>query len=165
MLPSPIPDNVICWRWSQLQDLNANELFDILKARQQVFIVEQRCAYQDADDLDPTAWHLTGHAADTRLVVYLRVNPPGSRYTEPSIGRLLTVRSMRGRRLASLALQKALVKCEKAYPGHAIRVAAQTYLEAFYRRFGFRAGGAPYEEDGIAHLDMIRPAGAFKDPD
>ena len=158
-------DNVFAWQWSQLQDLTASELLDILKARQRVFIVEQCCAYQDADDLDRTAWHLTGRAADARLVVYLRLNPPGSHHTEPSIGRLLTVGSMRGRRLASLALQKALAKCEEAYPGQAIRIAAQTYLEAFYRRFGFRAVGAPYEEDGIAHLDMIRPAGVFKDPD
>ena len=95
---------------------------------------------------------------DTRLVVYLRVNPPGSLYAEPSIGRLLTVKAMRGKHLARIALKLALEKCEKIYPKYAIRIAAQTYLETFYRQFGFRAAGAPHDEDGIAHIDMIRPA-------
>ena len=158
-------DNTVNWKWSQLQDFSARELHDILAARQGVFIVEQRCAYQDADDLDHTSWHLTGRTEDARLVVYLRVNPPGSRYAESSIGRLLTVKAWRGRRLARIALKKALDKCEKIYPGHAIRIAAQTYLETFYRQFGFRAAGAHYAEDGIAHIDMIRPAGLDVDSD
>ena len=153
------------WHWSRLDEFSARELHAILAARQRVFIVEQRCAYQDADDLDHTAWHLTGRAEDAQLVVYLRVNPPGSRYAEPSIGRLLTVEPWRGRRLARIALTKALDKCEKAYPGHAVRIAAQTYLEAFYRCFGFRAVGAPYDEDGIAHIDMIRPAETVAEQD
>lgn len=158
-------DNTVRWKWSRLEDFSASELHDILAVRQRVFIVEQRCAYQDADDLDHTAWHLTGRTGDAQLVVYLRVNPPGSRYADPSIGRLLTVKAMRGRRLARKALKQALEKCEKAYPGHAIRVAAQTYLETFYRQFGFRAAGAPYDEDGIAHIDMMRPAGMNVDSD
>ena len=116
------------WKWSRLRHLTANELHEILMVRQRVFIVEQSCAYQDADDL------------------------------EPSIGRLLTVKAERGGRLATMALQRAIEKCGRSYPGYAIRIAAQTYLERYYRQFGFRAVGAPYEEDGIAHVDMIRPA-------
>ena len=158
-------DKFISWKWSRLQDFTARELHDILAVRQSVFIVEQRCAYQDADHWDHAAWHLTGRADDARLVVYLRVNPPGLRFAEPSIGRLLTVKAWRGRHLARIALKKALDKCEKAYPGHAIRIAAQTYLETFYRRFGFRAVGAPYDEDGIAHIDMIRPVETVAEPD
>lgn len=156
---------VVNWKWSQIQDLTAGELHAILATRQNVFIVEQRCAYQDADHLDHAAWHLTGRAPDGQLVAYLRLNPPGSRYKEPSIGRLLTVKAMRGGRLASIALQRALERCEKIYPGHAIRIAAQTYLEAFYRQFGFRAVGTPYDEDGIAHIDMIRSSGVVVDSD
>ena len=159
------PDNTINWKWSRFKDLTADELHDILVARQKVFVVEQNCAYQDADDLDHSAWHLTGRAEDGQLVVYLRVNPPGSRYAQPSIGRLLTVKAMRGGRLASSALERALEKCEAAYPEHAIRIAAQTYLVDFYRHFGFDACGAPYDEDGIAHVDMRRPAGAHVAPD
>ncbi len=152
-------ENTVNWKWSQLQDLTACEVHDILAARQRVFIVEQRCAYQDADALDHAAWHLIGRTESTQLVVYLRLNPPGSRFAEPSIGRLLTVKAMRGRHLARIALEQAIEKCQKAYPGHAIRIAAQTYLEAFYRQFGFCSIGASYDEDGIAHIDMMRPAG------
>lgn len=153
------------WKWSRLRHLTANELHEILMVRQKVFIVEQSCAYQDADELDHSAWHLTGRAEDARLVVYLRVNPPGSRFREPSIGRLLTVKAERGGRLATMALQQAIEKCGRSYPGYAIRIAAQTYLERYYRQIGFRAVGAPYEEDGIAHVDMIRPADVEVDSD
>ena len=79
------------------------------------------------------------------------------------MGIFLRFRALRGRRLASIALKQALEKCDKAYPGHAIRVAAQTYLEAFYCQFGFRPIGAPYDEDGIAHINMMRPAGVDVD--
>ncbi len=156
-------DITVKWQWSRLQNLTARELHDILAARQSVFILEQRCAYQDADDLDHAAWHLTGRDEDAQLVAYLRVIPPGSRYAEPSIGRLLTVKAMRGRRLASIALKQAIEKCDKAYPGHAIRVAAQTYLEAFYCQCGFLALGARYVEDGIAQINILRPGGVDVD--
>ena len=148
----------INWKWAQLQDLTAGEIHAILAARQRVFVVEQDCAYQDADDLDLEAWHLMGCRPDGMVAVYLRINPPGSRFAEASIGRLLTVKAMRGERLASQALKRALQKCEAVYPGRTIRIAAQTYLVDFYRRFGFRVVGSPYQEDGIAHVDMIRPA-------
>ncbi len=152
----------INWQWSRLQDLTAAEMHAILAARQRVFVVEQNCAYLDADDLDLEAWHLTGRRPDGRLAAYLRVNAPGARFAEVSIGRLLTVKSMRGQHLASRSLQRALRKCDALYPGQAIRIAAQTYLADFYRRFGFRAVGSPYAEDGIDHIDMIRLAAAVE---
>ena len=148
----------IHWRWSRLQELTAAEMHAILALRQQVFIVEQNCAYQDADALDLRAWHLAGHRSDGRLVVYLRTNAPGSRFAEASIGRLLTAGTMRGQHLASRALTRALRHCAACYPGHSIRIAAQMYLIEFYKRFGFRAVGPAYEEDGIEHIDMIRSA-------
>ncbi len=148
----------IYWQWLRLQDFGAVDWHTILATRQRVFVVEQNCAYQDADDLDLEAWHLTGHRPDGQLAAYLRLTAPGSRFVEASIGRLLTVTSLRGQHIASQALQRALRQCEAAYPGQAIRIAAQTYLLDFYRRFGFQAVGSPYKEDGIDHIDMIRPA-------
>ncbi len=123
-------------------------------------MIEQNCLYQDADDLDHLAWHLTGSSRNGQLVAYLRVIPPGTRFPEPSIGRLLTIATMRGQYLATCALQQALRKCEAAYPGQTIRIAAQTYLVDFYSRFGFRKIGASYPEDGIEHVDMVRVAAA-----
>ncbi len=148
----------IHWRWSKLPELTAAEMHAILAFRQQVFVVEQNCAYQDADALDLSAWHLAGRRPDGRLVVYLRINAPGSRFAEASIGRLLTAATMRGQHLASRALKRALRHCATCYPEHSIRIAAQTYLIDFYNRFGFRVVGPVYEEDGIDHIDMIRSA-------
>ncbi len=149
---------VIHWQWSKAQDLTAAEMHAILALRQRIFIVEQNCAYQDADALDLSAWHLTGRRPDGQLVVYLRINAPGSRFAEASIGRLLTAGNMRGQHLASRALKQALRQCAALYPEQAIRIAAQIHLVDFYRRFGFRAVGSPYPEDGIDHIDMIRLA-------
>lgn len=150
----------IRWQCSRLQDLTAAEMHAILALRQRVFVVEQNCAYQDADALDLSAWHLSGRRTDGKLVVYLRINAPGARFAEATIGRLLTAGAMRGQHLASRALRRALRRCAVLYPGQAIRIAAQTYLVKFYQRFGFHAVGAVYKEDGIDHIDMIRlPAG------
>ena len=148
----------IRWQCSKLQDLTAAEMHAILALRQRVFVVEQKCAYQDADALDLSAWHLTGRRADGKLVVYLRINAPGARFAEATIGRLLTAGTMRGQHLASRALKRALRRCAALYPGQAIRIAAQTYLINFYGRFGFQAVGTAYKEDGIDHIDMIRSA-------
>ncbi len=151
------------WKWSRLQELTAGEMHEILAVRQSVFVVEQKCAYQDADALDLEAWHLTGRNRHGRLVAYLRINAPGSRFAEPSFGRLLTVKPVRGKHLARQALNLALTKCGAAYPGQAIRIAAQTYLVDYYRRFGFLPRGKIYEEDGIEHIDMVRPTPAAAD--
>lgn len=146
---------VVNWKWSQIQDLTANEMHAILAARQGVFIIEQRCIYPDADHLDLEAWHLMGCSPGGQLMAYLRINPPGARFAEPSIGRLMTIASMRGKQLARRALAQALTKCDTAYPGQAIRIAAQAYLVDYYGRFGFRKVGPPYAEDGIEHIDMV----------
>jgi ElaA protein len=148
----------VTWNWAKMKDLAAGHLHEILAVRQSVFVVEQCCVYQDADDWDRVAWHLTGRSPSGQIVAYLRVCPPGSRCREPSIGRLLTIKPMRGKHLASRALKMAIARCESRYPGHSIRIAAQSYLEAYYRRFGFDTIGAPYDEDGIVHIDMIRTA-------
>jgi ElaA protein len=150
----------LTWKWSRLQKLSPSEVHAVLAARQSVFIVEQNCIYQDADDLDYSAWHLIGCNPKGRLMAYLRIIPPGSRFCEPSIGRLLTIKPMRGKNLAKCALEKALSKCDAAYPGQTIRVAAQTYLAGFYYQFGFRQIGRAYKEDGIDHVDMVRVAAA-----
>jgi ElaA protein len=146
------------WQWSRMDDLTSGELYAVLAARQQVFTVEQHCAFQDADGHDPHAWHLIGWVDDSSpstLVAYLRVLDPGRRYAVPSIGRVLTVAPCRGTRLGRVVMQEGIARARRAWPGQPIRVAAQQRLEPFYASLGFRAVSTPYDEDGIAHIDMI----------
>ena len=151
--------DMIAWRWCIFQELGRDEIYEILRVRQEVFTVEQKCAYQDADGLDQSALHLIGwrERADGRqLVAYLRVLPPGSRFSEPSIGRLLTIHSMRGAGIGRTAMLEAIRKITDLFPGNGIRISAQKYLENFYQDLGFIADSADYEEDGIPHRQMVR---------
>ncbi len=150
---------MVSWQWSPFAQLSGEDLYQILSVRQEIFTVEQNCAYQDADGLDQCALHLMGWRQDLdhrRIAAYLRVLPPGTRFREPSIGRLLTIREVRGTGLGRAIMQRALVRLAILYPGIPIRISAQQYLESFYQGLGFTAVSAVYEEDGIAHLEMVR---------
>jgi ElaA protein len=154
----PAPGAAICWQWSRLTGLSASQLYAVLAARQQVFTVEQHCAFQDADGYDLTAWHLVGWRADDAppaLAAYLRILDPGSKYAEPSIGRVLTLAPNRGSGLGRVLMEEGVARCRAAWPGHAIRIAAQQRLEAFYVSLAFRTVSPPYIEDGIPHVDMM----------
>jgi ElaA protein len=151
------------WHWSRIEALAPTDLYAVLAARQQVFAVEQHCAFQDADGHDLHAWHLL--AWDERperpaLAGYLRVLDPGRKFDEPSIGRVLTIPPYRRIGFGKTLMAEGLARTRAAWPGRPIRIAAQHRLESFYAEFGFRAASDPYEEDGIAHLDMLAPASA-----
>jgi ElaA protein len=155
------PRLALRWQWSRLPQLAAAELYAALAARQQVFAVEQRCAFQDADGYDFEAWHLLGwggKATPNTLAAYLRVLDPGTKYGEPSMGRVLTVPPFRGIGLGRVLMTEGIARCVTTWPGQAIRIAAQQRLEAFYSSLAFRAASAAYIEDGIAHVDMLRDA-------
>ena len=145
------------WRWYGLADLSAREAYAVLAARMAVFVVEQNCIYQDLDGLDQHALHLVGWAEEA-VVAYLRVLPPGTRFDDPSIGRLLVHRDFRRSRFASAAMNMALQKIATLYPFQPVRISAQTYLEAFYAALGFVTVSAVYAEDGIPHVEMLRNA-------
>jgi len=152
------------WQWSRLPGLAPVDLYAALAARQAVFAVEQHCAFQDADGLDLHAWHLLGwtHAdaaagGDRMLVCYLRLIDPGRKFAEPSIGRVLTTPAWRGTGQGRAVMIEGLARAALAHPGRAIRIAAQQRLEAFYASLGFRTVSAPFEEDGIAHVEMLWP--------
>jgi ElaA protein len=146
------------WQWSRLPELTTTELYAVLAARQQVFTVEQQCAFQDADGHDLCAWHLlawTGSAESAVLAAYLRVLDPGRKYAEPSIGRVITVPPYRGIGLGRALMAEGLARTLQIWPGLPIRIAAQQRLESFYATLGFRTASAPYVEDGIPHVDML----------
>lgn len=143
------------WKWQLFEEISGLEMHDILALRQQIFILEQNCVYLDADNLDQRAWHLTGRREQGTIDVYGRLLFPASRFAEPSIGRLLTRKSVRKRGLARKALEIIIAKCKKEYPGQSIRISAQAYLTGFYTDLGFGTVGELYDEDGIDHIEMI----------
>ena len=150
---------MIKWQWSSFDELSLYELYEILKIRQTIFIVEQDCAYQDADDLDQVAWHLIGWHEDAHkknMVAYLRVVFPGKKFPEPSIGRVLVAPESRKTGLGKELTAEAIARIAEVYPKSAIRISAQQHLEKFYTDFGFKAVSKPYLEDGIPHIEMLR---------
>lgn len=144
------------WRWCRFDELSVFELDAIYRARQQVFAIEQACAYLDADGFDETSWHLAAWSAAHKLpLAYSRVVHPGQKYNEPSIGRVITTAPARGTGLGRELVQRAIAHCSAVFPGQGIRISAQTRLERFYAEAGFVAIGAPYMEDGIPHTEML----------
>jgi ElaA protein len=135
--------------WS---DLSASELYAILTLRQQVFVVEQRCAYQDCDGKDPLCRHLMAHLG-RELVAYARLLPPGVSYAEPSIGRVVTSPEVRGRGFGQLLIREAVKETWERFGGPIV-IGAQRYLLKFYGDVGFVPVGEPYDEDGIPHVHM-----------
>jgi ElaA protein len=147
------------WQWSRFSELRPDDLYAVVRLREAVFVVEQQCAYHDADGRDPQAWHLLGWSdgeAGKILVAYARIFEPGLRYTEGSIGRVVTAPEVRGTGVGKALMAEALRRLEALAPGQTIKIAAQRRLEKFYLDLGFRTSSAPYEEDGIIHVDMLR---------
>jgi ElaA protein len=145
----------MAWHWQHFSDLTRDELHQILVVRQAVFVVEQSCPYADADGLDPHAWHLSGRDRDGRMAAYARVLPPGTKHTDPVIGRLLTAAALRGCGLGRRLRDRAVRCCRQMWPNLDIRISAQHHLEPFYGEAGFLATGSPYDEDGIPHIEMV----------
>lgn len=152
---------LIEWQWCAFDELSLSTLYTILQVRQMIFIVEQACTYLDADGYDERAWHLLGWMKQdsTRiLAAYVRIFAPGIKYAEASIGRIITHPSMRGRGMGEALLQEALRRVERLAPNAPVRIGAQVYLERFYEKAGFRRVSAPYDDDGIFHIEMLREA-------
>lgn len=148
---------VIRWCWHTYQQLTTDLLYAILHLRQAVFSVEQSCAYLDLDGRDQHSMHLTGHDTDGELVAYLRLVEPGKRFPEPSIGRVVTSRKVRRSGVGKVLMAEGVRKAAGMYPGQPNRISAQQYLERFYNGFGYVREGEVYDEDGIPHVEMVRP--------
>lgn len=153
-------DNIdIEWQFSSFDELSKRDLYELLAQRQNVFMLEQACLYPDIDGYDVEAHHLLGwRTIDGRrqLAAYLRVMAPGTKYDEMSLGRVLTTQAGRGTGAGRALLARAIDCAERLYPGQRIRIGAQQYLERFYQSFGFQTVSAPYDEDGIMHIEMLR---------
>lgn len=144
----------IGYQWVPFEALSGREVHDVLALRSEIFVVEQRCIYQDVDGNDPLGMHLLARRGE-RLVGYLRVLPPGTRFARASIGRVVVRVSERGSGLGRALMREALARIEVDGPVP-LKLSAQAHLEAFYASVGFTATDERYDEDGIPHLAMIR---------
>lgn len=147
----------LSWRVERFDQLSLDRLYAILAARVAVFVVEQDCPYQDVDGLDDCALHV-GAWSNGEVLAYARILPPGARFAEPSIGRVLTVGPVRGTGLGRELMHRSIDAAARCFPGRPLRISAQQYLERFYSELGFETVSEPYPEDGIAHVEMFRGA-------
>ncbi len=145
------------WSYRRFHDLSVDDLYDALRLRSRVFVVEQDCVFLDADGADRDSGHLLGRDGAGVLRAYLRVVDPGIKYAEPSIGRVVSAPESRGSGLGRLLMVEGLRHSTAAWPGRAVRIGAQARLEAFYASLGFVREGENYIEDGIPHCEMVRP--------
>lgn len=150
---------VIKWQCADITELSAQQMHAILKARCDVFIVEQNCAFPEIDDYDHVALHLTAWANGDQVAAYLRILPPSSTYAEPSLGRVLSGTAFRGTGIGRQLIAEGLKRLELRYPNQSVRIGAQSYLIQFYGAFGFKIASEEYIEDGIPHVEMLRVVG------
>ena len=161
--PSSLRAPLVSWNWKRFDALSRHDVYDALALRSEVFVVEQGCAFLDADGCDRNAWHLLARldaetdASSTRggsLVAYLRCLDPGVKYAEPSIGRVIVASSHRSTGLGRALMHEGIARAKAQWPDADIVIAAQQRLDAFYASLGFRVQGSPYLEDGIDHVEM-----------
>lgn len=136
-------------------DLTAHELYAIMRLRSEVFVLEQQCIYQDADNKDLSAYHLMIQDGDT-LIAYARLLPPGISYEYMSIGRVISKQDYRWKGAGRLLMKEAIKACHELFGEGPIRIGAQLYLKKFYESFGFVQTGEVYLEDDIEHIEMTR---------
>lgn len=152
-------DDDVDWRVCRFSELSPVELARIYRARQQVFSIEQQCIYLDADEFDETAWHIAAWSARSPVpLAYARLVNAGRKYAEPSMGRVITTGAARSTGLGRELVRRVLAHSAQVFPGLGVRISAQERLARFYADFGFAVVGAPYMEDGIPHIEMLRPA-------
>lgn len=147
----------IDWRFVTFDGLSLQELYSLLQLRSEVFVVEQACLFQDMDGTDEVAMHLLG-TADGQLCAYARCFGRGVKFEEASIGRVITHSSLRGSGTGHLLMRRAIESTYQQWGTQPIRIGAQARLEKFYQQHGFADMNRPYMEDGIAHIEMLRPA-------
>lgn len=142
------------WQWATLDALSAREWHEVGMLRQAVFIVEQRCAFPDLDELDLNSLHLLGRNDAGELWAYLRLVPPGGKYDTPSIGRVVTASAARGSGAGRVLMLEGMAEHQRRYPGQPNTIGGQAYLNAFYESLGFETISEVYLEDDIEHYHM-----------
>jgi ElaA protein len=138
----------ITTQWQRFEQLSPDALYEILRFRQSIFVVEQRSPYPDLDGLDQQAWHLLLRA-EGELAGYLRLMR-----MPVAIGRVAVAWHLRRRGLGRGMMEEALRFCRGRYVVQDIVLAAQLNLVPFYERFGFAVTSEPYDDFGVRHVEM-----------
>jgi ElaA protein len=147
------------WQIKTFSQLTKKQLYDLLKLRINVFVVEQQCAYGDLDDKDhdDDVLHVFNYDGD-KIVSYLRILPLGIKYQDAvSIGRVIVAQAYRHKGLGHTLINQGIKLCQQIFPNTNIKISAQTYLIDFYQKHDFICQGERYLEDGIPHIDMLYP--------
>ena len=145
---------MLTWQLKKFTELSLHELYAILQLRNEVFVIEQNCIYQDADNKDQSCYHYMGWLED-KLIAYTRILPPGLAYAESSIGRVVTSSLARGNGIGKVLMEKSIEQINNLYGNTAIKIGAQLYLLKFYTSLGFQQSSDIYLEDGIEHIEML----------
>lgn len=143
----------IATEWQRFDDLSGRQLYELLAFRQRIFVVEQRSPYPDLDGLDDSAWHLSARTKG-ELCACLRLIPDIGSAKPVRIGRLAVAAHLRGQGIGAMLMSQALQFCRERHPGRPIALCAQIYLVRFYQRFGFATVSDPYDDFGVAHVEM-----------
>lgn len=145
----------VSWTIKTFETLTPRELYAILQLRNEVFVVEQNCVFQDADDKDQQANHLMCWKED-KLVAYTRLLPTDVAYEQYiSIGRVVNSQSVRGSGIGKELMQQSIKACYQLFGKQDIKIGAQLYLKKFYESLGFVQTSDIYLEDNIEHIEMI----------
>lgn len=138
----------------KFNELTVFELYDILRLRTEIFVVEQNCVYQDMDGKDEFALHIIGKK-DGKTVAYTRCFPPGISYKEAAIGRVVVEKNQRKYGYGHDIMKASKAAIKEVFKTEKIKLSAQAYLIKFYQSHGFNTIGEGYLEDGIPHIAMI----------
>ena len=145
------------WVTKSFTELTSDELYELLKLRSEVFVVEQKCIFLDMDNNDQKAFHTLGYLED-ELVATTRLFDKDIMYQGyQSIGRVVNSPRHRGSGIGKALMQYSIKECERLFGKGPIKIGAQLYLKKFYNEQGFEQSGAVYLEDEIDHIPMIRP--------
>jgi len=142
------------WTCKAFNSLTPGELYSILQLRNEVFVVEQICAFQDCDDKDQDSFHFMGWQQN-KLIAYSRLMPSGLAYEEISIGRVVTSSASRNIKIGKELMLRSIDELYKLFEKKTIKIGAQLYLKNFYESFGFSQSSEIYLEDGIEHIKMV----------
>ncbi|MEC4116588.1 MULTISPECIES: GNAT family N-acetyltransferase [Myroides] len=151
--------NSVHWHTKLFEELTNEELYDIIRLRTDIFVVEQNCAYPELDGKDKQCLHVYATKLN-QVIACARIVPPGLSYPEISIGRVAVHADYRKDGYGKVLMQHAIDKIEEEFGAQDIQIGAQCYLKKFYGSFGFEAVSEDYLEDNIPHVDMIRKATA-----
>ena len=144
------------WVTKTFAELTVNELYDLLKLRSEVFVVEQKCIFLDIDNNDQKAFHTIGYLGE-EVVATTRLFDKNIMYDGyQSIGRVVGSPRRRGLGIGKALMQYSIQECERLFGKGPIKIGAQLYLKKFYGEQGFEQSGDIYLEDEIDHIPMIR---------